>query len=54
MQARRRRQSHQDKCWLFLSVDTVQTILGHSKLDHAKPYLSVRQETIRRAFEVAL
>lgn len=35
-------------------VDTVQTILGHSKLDHAKPYLSVRQETIRRAFEVAL
>ncbi|WP_055137503.1 site-specific integrase [Pseudomonas corrugata] len=35
-------------------VDTVQTILGHSHLDHAKPYLSVCRETIRRAFEVAL
>jgi len=35
-------------------VDTVQTILGHSHLDHAKPYLSVSQETIRRAFAVAL
>jgi len=35
-------------------VETVQTILGHACLDHAKPYLSVCQETIRRAFAVAL
>ncbi|MEB8059248.1 tyrosine-type recombinase/integrase [Pseudomonas fulva] len=35
-------------------VDTVQTILGHSHLDHTKPYLSVSQEIIRRAFTVAL
>ncbi|MGP5893970.1 tyrosine-type recombinase/integrase [Pseudomonas aeruginosa] len=35
-------------------VEVVQTLLGHSELDHAKPYLSVCQETIRRAFEVAL
>lgn len=34
-------------------VDTVQTD-DHSQLDHAKQYLSVCQETIRRAFEVAL
>lgn len=35
-------------------VETVQIILGHSQLDHSKPYLSVCQDTIRRAFEVAL
>lgn len=35
-------------------VETVQTILGHQHLDHSKPYLSVDQETIRRAFELAL
>nr|WP_240995942.1 MULTISPECIES: tyrosine-type recombinase/integrase [Pseudomonas syringae group] len=35
-------------------VETVQTILGHSKLDHSKPYLTVDQATIRHAFEVAL
>lgn len=35
-------------------VEVVQTLLGHSELDHAKPYLSVCQETIRRAFAVAL
>lgn len=35
-------------------VETVQTILGHQHLDHSKPYLSVNQGTIRRAFEVAL
>lgn len=35
-------------------VDTVQAILGHQCLDHSKPYLSVNQETIRRAFELAL
>lgn len=35
-------------------VETVQTILGHAQLDHTKPYLSVDQATIRRAFEVAL
>lgn len=35
-------------------VDTVQAILGHQHLDHSKPYLTVDQETIRRAFEVAL
>ena len=35
-------------------VETVQTILGHSCLDHSKPYLSVDQLVIRRAFELAL
>ncbi|MGY2147011.1 integrase [Pseudomonas azotoformans] len=35
-------------------VETVQMILGHAELDHSKPYLSVDQGTIRRAFEVAL
>lgn len=35
-------------------VDTVQAILGHQCLDHSKPYLSVEQETLRRAFELAL
>lgn len=35
-------------------VETVQTILGHACLDHSKPYLSVCQQTIRRAFAVAL
>jgi site-specific recombinase XerD len=35
-------------------VETVQTILGHACLDHSKPYLTVNQEIIRRAFEVAL
>lgn len=35
-------------------VETVQTILGHQHLDHSKPYLTVNQETIRRAFELAL
>jgi len=35
-------------------VETVQTILGHACLDHSKPYLSVDQVVIRRAFEMAL
>ena len=35
-------------------VETVQTILGHQHLDHSKPYLTVDQETIRRAYELAL
>ncbi|AMB88295.1 integrase [Pseudomonas agarici] len=35
-------------------VETVQVILGHADLDHSKPYLSVDQGTIRRAFAVAL
>lgn len=35
-------------------VETVQTILGHSCLDHSKLYLSVDQLVIRRAFEIAL
>lgn len=35
-------------------VEIVQTILGHLFLDHSKPYLTVDQPTIRRAFEVAL
>ena len=35
-------------------VETVQMILGHAELDHTKPYLTVDQETIRRAFAVAL
>lgn len=35
-------------------VETVQAVLGHQELDHTKPYLAVDQETIRRAFELAL
>ncbi len=35
-------------------VETVRTILGHACLDHSKPYLSVDQFVIRRAFEIAL
>lgn len=35
-------------------VETVQAILGHQHLDHSKPYMEVSQETIRRAFELAL
>ncbi|WP_455233160.1 tyrosine-type recombinase/integrase [Geopseudomonas aromaticivorans] len=35
-------------------VDTVQALLGHAHLDNSKPYLSVDQATIRRAFELAL
>jgi integrase len=35
-------------------VETVQTILGHACLDHSKPYLTVDQATIRRAYELAL
>ncbi|WP_243787611.1 site-specific integrase [Pseudomonas amygdali] len=35
-------------------VEAVQMILGHACLDHTKPYLTVPQENVRRAFEVAL
>lgn len=35
-------------------VETVQTILGHQHIDDSKPYLSIDQNTIRRAFELAL
>lgn len=35
-------------------VATVQTILGHSCIDHSKPYLTVDQAKIRHTFEVAL
>lgn len=35
-------------------VETVQAILGHACLDHSKPYLTVDNEVIRRAFELAL
>ncbi|KPB58728.1 Integrase [Pseudomonas savastanoi pv. phaseolicola] len=35
-------------------VEIVQMILGHADLDHSKPYLTVDQATIRRAFEIAL
>ncbi|GKS06678.1 hypothetical protein PSTH1771_16700 [Pseudomonas syringae pv. theae] len=35
-------------------VETVQTILGRACFDHSKPYLTIDQATIRRAFEVAL
>nr|WP_232103984.1 tyrosine-type recombinase/integrase [Pseudomonas carnis] len=35
-------------------VETVQTILGHAKLDHSKPYLTVDMQEVRRAFELAL
>lgn len=31
-------------------AETVQTILGHARLDHCKPYLSVDQAVIRHAF----
>lgn len=36
------------------SVELVQQVLGHSELDHTWPYLDVRPEVIRRAFELAL
>lgn len=35
-------------------VETVQTILGHSCLDHSKPYLTIDEATLRHAFEIAL
>ncbi|WP_317853316.1 integrase [Pseudomonas sp. BF-R-19] len=35
-------------------VETVQMILGHSELDHSKPYVTVSQDTLRHAFELAL
>lgn len=35
-------------------VETVQNLLGHACLDHSKPYLSVNQIVIRRAFEIAI
>lgn len=35
-------------------VETVQTILGHTCLDHIKAYLTVDQATIRRAYELAM
>lgn len=34
-------------------VELVQ-LLGHAEADHVWPYLDVRREVIRRAFEVAL
>lgn len=34
--------------------DTVQAILRHQYLDHSKPYMSIDQDTIRRAYELAL
>lgn len=35
-------------------VELVQLLLGHAEADHVWPYLDVRPEVIRRAFEVAL
>nr|WP_269151989.1 integrase [Pseudomonas luteola] len=35
-------------------VDTVQANLGHQCLDHSKPYMSIDQDTIQRAYELAL
>lgn len=35
-------------------VELVQLLLGHAEADHVWPYLDVRPEMIRRAFEVAL
>ncbi|HFK2002876.1 TPA: integrase [Pseudomonas aeruginosa] len=35
-------------------VETVQPLLGHQHLVHSKPYLTVGQDTVRRAFEFAL
>lgn len=32
-------------------LETVQTLLGHSELDHLIPYLTVRAETLREMFE---
>jgi len=34
-------------------AETVKIILGHSCLDHSKPFLTVDQATIQHAFEVA-
>jgi|GEM_PF-7088290 len=39
---------------LIRVASVVQTILGHQHLDHSKPYLTVDQGTLRRAFEIAL
>ncbi|MDH1506274.1 hypothetical protein N5I20_14515 [Aeromonas caviae] len=35
-------------------VELVQLLLGHAEADHVWPYLDVRPEVIRLAFEVAL
>nr|WP_081026686.1 tyrosine-type recombinase/integrase [Pseudomonas amygdali] len=35
-------------------VEMVQMLLGHACLSHTKPYLTVDQGTLRRAFELAL
>ncbi|RMV97410.1 hypothetical protein ALP01_200046 [Pseudomonas caricapapayae] len=35
-------------------VEMVQILLGHACLSHTKPYLTVDQGTLRRAFELAL
>lgn len=35
-------------------VELVQLLLGHAEVDHVWPYLDVRKEVIRMAFEGAL
>jgi len=35
-------------------IEVVQAVPGHQELDHTKPYPTVDQSTIRRAFELAL
>ena len=35
-------------------VELVQLLLGHADPDHVWPYLDVRKEVIRIAFEVAI
>lgn len=39
---------------VLAATGDVETILGHQHLDHSKPYLTVDQDTVRRAFELAL
>lgn len=36
------------------SLEVVQTLLGHSDLDHVEPYLEVNDGTLREMFEVVL
>lgn len=53
--------SHSGRCTLAAKVlaksgkvELVQLLLGHAEPDHVWPYLDVRPEVIRRAFEAAI
>jgi site-specific recombinase XerD len=37
-----------------LSVEDLQLLMGHSKLDHLEPYLEVNQDTLREMFSGVL